>query len=45
VEQQVLARNPADAFKKRLPKVERKPIAVFTAEQSGDHRRSRAITL
>ena len=36
VEQQVLARNPADVFRKRLPKVERKPMAVFTAEQSAE---------
>lgn len=36
VEQQVLARNPADVFKKRLPKIERKPMAVFTAEQSAE---------
>jgi integrase len=34
VEQQLLARNPADAFKKRLPKVERREMAVLTAEQS-----------
>ena len=34
VEQQVLARNPADAFKKRLPKVERKEMATLTVEQS-----------
>jgi integrase len=34
VEQQLLARNPADAFKKRLPKVERKAMATLTAEQS-----------
>ena len=33
VEQQALARNPADALK-RLPKVERKPIAALTVEQS-----------
>jgi integrase len=33
VEQQALARNPADAIT-RLPKVERQPIAVLTAEQS-----------
>ena len=33
VEQQALARNPADALK-RLPKVEPKPIAVLTVEQS-----------
>lgn len=34
VEQQVIARNPADAFKKRLPKVERQEMAVLTADQS-----------
>jgi integrase len=34
VGQQVLARNPADAFKKRLPKVERKEMATLTVEQS-----------
>jgi integrase len=34
VEQQVIARNPADAFKKRLPKVERREMATLTAEQS-----------
>ena len=34
VEQQLLARNPADAFKKRLPKVEHRPMATLTAEQS-----------
>jgi integrase len=34
--QQVLARNPADVFKKRLPEVERKSMAVFTAEQSAE---------
>jgi integrase len=33
VEQQALARNPADAVK-RLPKVERKPPATLTVEQS-----------
>jgi integrase len=33
VEQQALARNPADALK-RLPKVERKPITALTLEQS-----------
>ena len=33
VEQQALARNPADALK-RLPKVERKPPATLTIEQS-----------
>lgn len=34
VEQQVLARNPADAFKRRLPKIERMQMATLTAEQS-----------
>jgi integrase len=34
VEQQLLARNPADAFKKRLPKVERKQMVTLTAEES-----------
>ena len=34
VEQQVIARNPADAFKKRLPKVERITLATLNAEQS-----------
>jgi integrase len=34
VEQQLLARNPADAFKNRLPKVERKAMITLTAEQS-----------
>jgi integrase len=34
VEQQMLARNPADAFKKRLPKVERRPMTTLTADQS-----------
>jgi integrase len=34
VEQQVLARNPADAFKKRLPKVERCEMATLTVEQA-----------
>jgi integrase len=32
-EQQLLARNPADAFKKRLPKVEREEMTTLTAEQ------------
>jgi integrase len=35
VEQQVIGRNPADAFKKRLPKVERKEMVTLSAEQSG----------
>jgi integrase len=34
VEQQVIARNPADAFKKRLPKVERRQMVTLTAEQA-----------
>ena len=35
VEQQVIARNPCDAFKKkRLPKVERRQLATLTAEQA-----------
>jgi integrase len=34
VEQQLLARNPADAFKKRLPKVERREITTLTVQQS-----------
>jgi integrase len=34
VEQQVVARNPADAFKKRLPKVERQEMVTLTAEQA-----------
>ena len=34
VEQQVLARNPADVFKKRLPKVERRELVTLTADQS-----------
>jgi integrase len=34
VEQQLIARNPCDAFKKRLPKVERREMATLTAEQS-----------
>jgi integrase len=34
LEQQVIARNPADAFKKRLPKVERRTLTTLTAEQS-----------
>ena len=33
MEQQALSRNPADALK-RLPKVERQPVTVLTAEQS-----------
>ena len=34
VEQQLVARNPADVFKKRLPKVERREVTALTAEQS-----------
>ena len=34
VEQQLIARNPADVFKKRLPKVERKELVTLTADQS-----------
>jgi integrase len=34
VEQQVLARNPADVFRRRLPKVERREMTILTAEQS-----------
>ncbi len=34
VEQQVLARNPADVFKKRLPKVERREMTTLTVEQA-----------
>ena len=33
-ENQLIARNPCDLFKKRLPKVERREMAVLTAEQS-----------
>ena len=34
IEQQLLARNPADVFKKRLPKVERREMTALTTEQS-----------
>jgi integrase len=34
VEQQVLARNPAEAFRKRLPKVERREMTALSAVQS-----------
>jgi integrase len=34
VEQQVIARNPADAFKKRLPKIQRQEMVTLTAEQA-----------
>jgi integrase len=33
VEQQVLARNPADVFTKRLPKVERKPMTTLSTDE------------
>jgi integrase len=34
VEQQLLARNPAEVFRKRLPKVERKEMVTLNAEES-----------
>ena len=34
VEQQLLARNPADVFTKRLPKIERQEFTTLTIEQS-----------
>ena len=34
VEHQLIARNPCDVFRKRLPKVERREMATLTAEQS-----------
>jgi integrase len=34
VEQQLIARNPCEVFKKRLPKVERREMATLTAEQA-----------
>jgi integrase len=34
VEQQLIARNPCDAFRKRLPKVERREMTALSAEQS-----------
>jgi len=34
VEQQLLARNPADAFKKRLPKVARRDMKTLTTDES-----------
>jgi hypothetical protein len=34
VEQQSLARNPADIFSKRLPKIERRELTILTVEQS-----------
>lgn len=36
VEQQLLPRNPAEVFKRRLPKVERKEMALLTAKQSAE---------
>src|SRR5262249_41960824 len=35
VEQQALARNPCDAFKKRLPKIERKEMVTLTVAEAG----------
>lgn len=34
VEQQLIARNPADAFRKRLPKVERRELLTLSTKQS-----------
>lgn len=34
VEQQVIARNPCDVFRKRLPKVERHEMTTLTTEQA-----------
>jgi len=34
VEQQIIARNPADVFRKRPPKVERRELITLTADQS-----------
>jgi len=34
VEQQLIARNPCDPFKKRLPKVERREMGTLSAEQA-----------
>jgi integrase len=34
VEQQIIARNPTEAFKKRLPKIEPKPMKTLSPEQS-----------
>jgi integrase len=34
VEQQLLARNPADVFRKRLPKVERREMKTLTIDQA-----------
>lgn len=36
VEQQVVARNPADALKKRLPKVERRSMTTLSTEQAAE---------
>lgn len=33
-EQQLMARNPCDAFRKRMPKVERRELAVLTTEEA-----------
>jgi integrase len=35
MEQQLIVRNPADAFSKRLPKIERQAIKTLTVEESG----------
>ena len=35
VEQQVIGRNPCDAFRKRLPKIERKELAALSVDQCG----------
>lgn len=34
VEQQVIARNPTDPFRKRLPKIERRELLTLTTEQA-----------
>lgn len=34
VEQQLLARNPAEVFRRRLPKIERQEMSTLTADQS-----------
>ena len=34
VEQQVISRNPTDAFRKRLPKIERRELVTLSTEQS-----------
>ena len=34
VEQQLIARNPADAFRKRLPKVELRELLTLSTKQS-----------